>query len=417
MSGRSGTATCALGANPSAIKRGRRLPYCLLLIALLLGTAILRKDGGAGFPTAKPRSNSQWAHLYAALPLSFEANRGQTDPSVNFLSRGRGYALFLTGREAVLTLKNPSSAVGGQTPPASAAALRLQLLGANAHAVVTGRDELPGKANYFIGNDPSKWRTNVPTYAKVRYESVYPGVDLVYYGAQGGELEYDFVVAPGADPKAIALGVETGGHAPLRINSEGDLIVQLQSGECAIAQTGCVPGSRVRSPRCEVRSSKRTRIRNWSSKLEQSTIEHQPSTSGGGSLRPGRAKPRSLRRLAPMTTTGRWSLTRFSFTPPTLAAVEATSAYAIAVDSYFDAYIAGVTNSTDFPIKSGEQSAYGGDGDAFVTKMNSAGTQLIFSTYLGGSGSDTATAIALSSGSTFITGYTDSTNFPTKAAS
>ena len=197
MSGRSSTATCALGANQSAIKRGRRLPYCLLLIALLLGAAILQKDGGAGFPSAKTRSNSQWAHLYAALPLSFEANRGQTDPSVNFLSRGQGYTLFLCGREAVLALRNPSSAARGQKQTASGEALRLQLLGANAHAVVTGSDELPGKSNYFIGNDPSKWRTNVPTYAKVRYESVYPGVDLVYYGAQGGELEYDFVVAPG----------------------------------------------------------------------------------------------------------------------------------------------------------------------------------------------------------------------------
>ncbi len=118
MSGRSGTATCALGANPSAIKRGRRLPYCLLLIALLLGAAILQKDGGAGFPTAKPRSNAQWAHLYAALPLSFEANRGQTDPSVSFLSRGRGYTLFLTGREAVLTLRSRQlPVISPQLPP------------------------------------------------------------------------------------------------------------------------------------------------------------------------------------------------------------------------------------------------------------------------------------------------------------
>jgi hypothetical protein len=120
VSGRSGITTCAQGANPSAVKRGRRLPYCLLLMALLLGAAILKRDGGAGFPTAKPRSNAQWAHLYAALPLSFEANRGQTDPRVSFLSRGQGYTVFLTGREAVLTLKSsvagkaPSSAVGGR---------------------------------------------------------------------------------------------------------------------------------------------------------------------------------------------------------------------------------------------------------------------------------------------------------------
>ena len=140
MSGRSGTATCALGANPSAIKRGRRLPYCLLLIALLLGAAILQKDGGAGFPTAKPRSNAQWAHLYAALPLSFEANRGQTDPSVNFLSRGQGYTLFLTGHEAVLTLRITRRPAARGQKPAGFGRLRsvYKLLGANAHAAVTG---------------------------------------------------------------------------------------------------------------------------------------------------------------------------------------------------------------------------------------------------------------------------------------
>ncbi len=95
-------------------------------------------------------------------------------------------------------------------PRTTDAVLRIQLVGANASARVTGTDDLPGKANYFIGNDPSKWRTDVPTYAKVKYEGVYPGVDLVYYGTRGGELEYDFVVAPGADPAAITLDVEAG---------------------------------------------------------------------------------------------------------------------------------------------------------------------------------------------------------------
>ena len=271
---------------------------------------------------------------------------------MNFLSRGRGYALFLTGREAVLTLKNPSSAAGGQKPPASAAALRLQLLGANAHAVVTGRDELPGKANYFIGNDPSKWRTNVPTYAKVRYESVYPGVDLVYYGAQGGELEYDFVVAPGADPKAIALGVETEGHAPLRINSEGDLMVRLQSGECAIAQTGCVPGSRVRSPRCEVRSSKRTEIRNWRLELEQSTmnIDHRQVVEGHYALD---AQNHVRFELGPYDHNRPLVIDPVLVYATYIGGSGGDVGYSIAVDSYFDAYIAGVTNSANFPITSG----------------------------------------------------------------
>jgi len=400
VSGRIGTATCALGANQSAIKRGRRLPYCLLLIALLLGAAILQKDGGAGFPTAKPRSSAQWAHLYAALPLSFEANRGQTDPSVNFLSRGRGFTLFLTGREAVLTLKNPSSAAGGQKPPASSAALRLRLMGANAHAVATGRDELPGKANYFLGNDPSKWRRNVPTYARVRYESIYPGVDLVYYGTQGGELEYDFVVAPGADPNVIALGVETPGHAPLQINSEGDLVVQLQSGDVqlhkpVVYQTD--PGGA-------------------SSFTGSSPTAHHASEVEGHYALDAQNHVRF--ELGP------YDRNRPLVIDPVLAYATYLGGsggdigYAIAVDSSFDAYIAGVTNSTNFPtVGSAYQSSNNGNGDAFVAKVNSGGTQLLYSTYLGGTGSDTATAIAVSAGSVFITGNTTSVDFPVAAPS
>jgi len=212
---------------------------------------------------------NQLAANYGKLPLSFAANQGQTDEQVKFLSRGRGYSLFLTGDEAVLMFEEKSSVVSrqssvraGQEPsvaptfrsavvgassagprpnavrPHNSAALprpllvpslgmkggwgqeleipqgrnadpalqaqsqttesviRMRLVGANASAAVTGADELPGKSNYFIGNDPKKWRTNVPNYAKVEYQSVYPGVDLVYYGNQGGQLEYDFVVAP-----------------------------------------------------------------------------------------------------------------------------------------------------------------------------------------------------------------------------
>jgi hypothetical protein len=119
--------------------------------------------------------------------------------------------------------------------------VRLRLVGANPKAEVSGADELPGKANYFIGNDPKKWRTNVPTYAKVRYENVYPGIDLVYYGNQGGQLEYDFVVAPGADPGAISLAVDAGqqvgsrqkavGSGQCEIDSNGDVVISAQGGE------------------------------------------------------------------------------------------------------------------------------------------------------------------------------------------
>jgi len=161
---------------------------------------------------------------YGKLPLSFEANRGQTDAKAKFLSRGSGYSLFLTPTEAVLTLtkaKDQPAAVGnpgeGKAEPEKMAlkkapsipatdVVRIQMLGANPTPRITGLNELPGKSNYFTGNDPKKWRTNVPSYAKVRYDEVYPGIDLVYYGNQR-QLEYDFVVAPGADPKAIAFDI------------------------------------------------------------------------------------------------------------------------------------------------------------------------------------------------------------------
>src|SRR5262249_10257589 len=117
------------------------------------------------------------------LPLQFEANQGQAPKEVRFLARGPGYGIYLTSRDALLVFARE------QAP------LRMALVGANRKPQASGIDELPGKANYFIGKDPSKWRTGVPTYAKVRYEQVYPGVDLVYYGSQH-QLEYDFVVAP-----------------------------------------------------------------------------------------------------------------------------------------------------------------------------------------------------------------------------
>jgi len=151
---------------------------------------------------------------YARLPLSFEANQGQTDGHVKFLSRGSGYNLFLTSTEAVLALSKPGGKVSAfshrptakteQPESTSGAVLRMKLTGANSASRIEGLQKLPGTVNYFIGKDPAKWHTNIPTYAKVRYQKVYPGVDLIYYGNQR-QIEYDFVVAPGADPRAVQL--------------------------------------------------------------------------------------------------------------------------------------------------------------------------------------------------------------------
>ena len=157
---------------------------------------------------------------YGKLPLAFEANGGQAPSQVKFLARGPGYEVFLTGEEAVLSLSKSAGGAG--------AALHMKLPGANP-AAVTGEDALPGKSNYFIGNDPRKWLGNLPNYAKVRYRAVYPGVDLVYYG-NPGQLEYDFVVAPGADPKAIRL--DFSGARRIRVDrATGDSLLATAAGD------------------------------------------------------------------------------------------------------------------------------------------------------------------------------------------
>ena len=160
--------------------------------------------------------------------MSFEANQGQFDPQADFIARGSGYTVFLTPRDAVLMLQGPATAMDrhgqGQT---STVALRLGLVGANPQPRVSASESLPGSVNYFLGNDPARWRTNIPTYAKVRYHEIYSGIDLVYYGNQR-QLEYDFVVRPGADPTRIAFAVE--GAQRIEVDPEGDLVLHLAGG-------------------------------------------------------------------------------------------------------------------------------------------------------------------------------------------
>src|SRR5580700_3528 len=158
----------------------------------------------------EPKAQAKISANYGKLPLTFEP---QTDSTVRYVSRTSGYTLFLTDNEAVLHLHSPrevakikNSPQADMTTRQAGSILRIKLSNSNSAAKVTGLDELPGKSNYFIGNDPAKWRTNAPTYAKVEYKGVYPGIDLVYYGNQR-QLEYDFIVAPGADPHRIALDV------------------------------------------------------------------------------------------------------------------------------------------------------------------------------------------------------------------
>jgi hypothetical protein len=317
---------------------------------------------------------------YGKLPLTFEANAGQTDPQVKFLARGAGYTLFLESDKAVLALRSAT-----QKSRHENAVVAMRLVGSNSEARIEAADELSGKSNYFIGNDPKQWRTNVPTYAKVKYAGVYAGVDLVYYGNQG-QLEYDFVVAPGADPKVIALDL---GAAGLRIGKNGDLVVKLDGGEIRFHKPVVYQLEQKADS-----SGNRTLIDGHFGITRKNQVTFQIANYD-------KAKPLVIDPMLSYSTF--------------LGGSGSDQGVGIAVDSSGNAYVAGNTTSTDFPTTLGAfQPALRGFRAAFVTKLNPTGTALVYSTYLGGSGYDFGYGIAVdSSGDAYVTGSTSSTDFPT----
>jgi hypothetical protein len=325
---------------------------------------------------------------HTRLPLAFESNQGQIDSQVNFLSRNGSYIVFLTPTEAVLSLHEAagekSSAVVAKTTtlhgatPRTSGVLRMKLLGANGKAEVVGQDELPGKSNYFIGNDPQKWHTNVRQFAGVRYESVYPGVDLIYHGHQR-ELEWDFVVQPGADPKAI------------RLKIEGAKKLQLEHGEVS-----------VKSAMGDVRL--------------RAAYSYQEV---GGTQHKVRTRYVILSKNEVGFRVDEYDRSRALVIDPVIAystllgGSRSDTANAIAVDSNGYSYVTGSTCSTDFPVAKGLQSTAPGNCDAFITKLNVDGSGLVYSTYLGGSDNDGANGVAIdAAGNAYVTGGTLSTDFP-----
>jgi hypothetical protein len=360
--------------------RAEMLSAVLLLGLIGLGTPAMSAGWGDKTPTQTGvTSPGKSVALYTHVPLSFELNQGQTDRRVKFLARGLGYNVFLTSNEAVLAL-HPTASAGKATNSASPV-VRLKLVGANPEVRVSGEEELAGQSNYFLGKDPRRWRTHIPGYAKVRYGGLYGGVDLVYYGRQG-ELEYDFVVAPGADPGRIRLRVEGAGKT--EVNPEGDLVLQAGGGEV-----------RFRRP-----------------------VAYQGS-GGDKHLIAARYVVGERKRIG--FEVGEYDRGRPLIIDPVLSYATYLGgkggdvAYGIAVDSSGNAYVTGSTASTNFPTTSSAvQSTAGGAGDVFVTKFSSTGSALAYSTYLGGSGSDIGTAIAVdSTGNVYVVGSTSSTGFPT----
>jgi hypothetical protein len=370
--------------------RGHHLGLVLVCV-LVLPLTIALGPSPLHSSSAVPEGKVTVQEAYGKSPLHFEANQGQTASQVKFLSRGPGYTLFLTPTEAVLTLKQAKGkdslrATRHALREHDLTALRMKIEGANPSPRATGLEPLPGIVNYFIGDDPAQWRTNVTTYAKVRYDGLYPGVDLIYYGTQR-QLEYDFVVRPGADPSSIALSFQ--GADRLEVDAQGDLVLHTAAGAI-----------RMRKPVIyQEGGGVRKEISGGYVLMGEHLVGFQVAAYDA-------SRPLIIDPVLSYST----YLGGSGFDDQGLG---------IAVDAAGNAYVTGFTDSLDFPTTAGAfQPTLGGFGfnDAFVMKFNPTGSALVYSTYLGGRGGDEGLGIAVdAAGNAYVTGDTGSTDFPTTA--
>ncbi|HEY6769516.1 MAG TPA: SBBP repeat-containing protein [Candidatus Sulfotelmatobacter sp.] len=392
----------------------------------------------------------------SSLPLMFEPNVGQSDSEVKFLargvsSRGLGYGVFLTPDGATLSFlgqKDPQSRPNTQ-------GLRMKLANSNPHAHITGESLLPGKSNYLIGNDPSRWHRDVPQFSRVRYESIYPGIDLVFYGNRG-RMEYDFKVAPGSDSGQAELQFDGAKRVELK---DGNLILHADGGSVQLdAPRGYQRIGDREQPvqgRFEMRGSNRVGfavgpydrsrelvidpVLEYSTYFGGSGDEHSTSiavdsvgniylagstdsaaasfpTAGTQTLLPAglaTTPPNTHVYVAKITLSDTTSAVYETF----LGGTGSEFPVGIAVDGGGNAYVAGTTVSTDFPTtatsayQSGPQSGSTGPSHVFVSVLNATGSSLNYSSYLSGNGEDIASGMTIDSrGAIFVTGTTTSTD-------
>ena len=382
---------------------------------------------------------------FGAIPLYFEVNQGQVDEQVRFLSRGLGYTLFLTSTEAVLSLRRSAA---GDVGAVVSDLVRLQLVDANPAAEVVGENEQVGRSNYFLSSDPLQWRTDMPHYLRVRYRQVYPGVDLVYYGTNQRCLEYDFVVAPGADSDLIRLHFE--GADSLWLDEVGNLNLDTVGGKVVLKVP--VTYQRIDGERQEIESRYVLQggsqvgfelaiydmsqpliidpVLSYSTYLGGSQLDsiHGISLDSSGNIYVfGNTFSSNFPTQSPFQGyVGNKDVFVAKLNASGSALIYSTylggsavdeSTGGIAVDGSGNAYITGITFSSDFPTLNPVQASFGGDRDVFVAKLNASGSTLAYSTYLGGSGRDESRDIAVDgSGNAYITGLTVSSNFPTQNA-
>lgn len=405
------------------------LPTSILVSAVFFASLVWAQDAKTSQDNNSQSSSVDTAKalsMIAKTPMSFEVNRGQTDPRVKFLSRGLGYTLFLTGNWAVMALErtNSAGAASSETVPegkflsplamqelakrknaggtqiANApkaareeAILNMRVVGGNAKAALVGVKELEAKTNYYKGSDPSKWLTEVPSYEKVQYTGIYPGIDLVYYGNQQ-QLEYDFVVSPGANVDRIAVdfskGADGKGKLPMRVESNGDLVAQLESGAV-----------RFHKP-----------------------VVYQTSGQDRKTFVDGRYVLQANGKVG--FEVGPYDHDRKLVIDPTLSYASyiggsnKDSGMGVTIGVRFgNVIITGSTRSADFPAVTPFQTFAGGTcgsepcRDIFLSKFNSFGTSLMYSTFLGGTNDDVPLVVTQDSlGDMFLAGYTLSTDFP-----
>ena len=440
---------------------------CMLGLAVMCW--LVPTIGNASTSPASMNPASGTSKVVATMmkaPLSFEANQGQTDKSVNFISRGSGYTLFLTPTESVMVLqqrevkeqggdKTASDPLAMAEPaPIKQSVVRMKLEGANPTPAVDGMEKLPGIVNYFIGNDPEKWRTKIPTYARVRYTEAYPGIDLAYYGNQG-KLEYDFIVAPGADPNQIKLAFE--GASDIRVADSGDLLLTTALGEVRLQKPvvyqlendghkTLVAGNYIASPKASNAVQIQLAAYDHEKLLVIDPVVIYSSFIGGSgtdnatdvavdasgnawvagfTAAPGLILPSGgtaydssfngfidvfIAKISPAGALLAWTYfggTANDHTP------------AVALDNASNVWITGTTGG-GLPITPGSlQSVYAGGGDAFIAKFDSTISTLLYSTYYGASANENGASIAVDAGGSIVhlTGSTSSTNLPGVAAS
>ena len=397
---------------------------------------------------------------YGKLPLAFEPNQGQTDPRVRFLSHAGHRMLWLTSDEAVLAVGRRSGAHLSnrreeektlQANESARAVLRMKFVGANANPSVAGEARQQGTVNYFMGQ-PEQWRTKIPVYSRVRYSSLYPGIDLIFYG-NNRELEYDLVVSPGADPEQIKLGIS--GAESVRIDEDGNLVLKTAAGDVIQQKPRiyqrkgnnlvAVEGDYVIHSKNEIGFRVGSYDRRAAVVIDP-VLRYASYLTGGGdeddggtgiavdssnrvvvagwtcsTTFPGENGP-----TVPMCVSA--FVTKLDFTGSTMvftAFVPGSVFFdnvPLALDAADNIYIAGSTNGNTFgedtfkPTAGAFQETFGGKTDAWAAKLNSNGTKLIYATFLGGSGDEQVGGIDVdSAGNAYVAGTTTSKNFPVTA--